>query len=322
MNDSEILDILMYNQGFDNPRSWISYAHLHDFKKVSSVTILRCPDCGSAKFKLVGQYVYYSQLIRLKRCRRCLLRFSDVAVDPDVITEHFETTYKDEQYFSIRRQPVFEHTAEVVARNLRPGASIMDAGGALGHLACILSRMNRDYRISISDISSRSCDLAAGRWGLVTLRCSIEELSRHSVSVDCLLLIDVLYYVADIRAAWYSIATCIKPGGRLIIRLPNKLWRIEAVQFLRRMFPKSRLATSVHGFNPEHRYGFSRKYIKRRLHGLGFVGVRFCPSQIGYTGNAIVDFALKTIFGLCVAIHYLTLKKIVLTPAMLVLARK
>lgn len=322
MNDSEVLDILMHNQGFANPESWISYARLHDFKKVSSFAILRCPDCGSSKFMIVGQYVYYSQLIRLKKCRRCLLRFSDVAIDQTIITEHFEVTYKDEQYFSTRRQPVFEHTAEVVARNLRPGASIMDAGGALGHLANILSGMNRDYRISVSDISSKSCDLAASRWGLDALRCSIEELSRHNVSVDCILLIDVLYYVANIRAAWLSIAACVKPGGCLIMRLPNKLWRIEAVQFLRRMFPKSRLATSIYGFNREHVYSFSRKYIKRRLQGLGFEGVRFYPSQIGHTGNAIIDFALKTIFGLCVAIHYLTLKKVVLTPAMLVLARK
>jgi 2-polyprenyl-3-methyl-5-hydroxy-6-metoxy-1,4-benzoquinol methylase len=322
MEKREILDILKHNQGFDNPEEWIDYARKYQFKKVRAERKAECPDCGDTKFRVIGQYVYYSQLIRLKRCWTCRLRYSDVAIDKSVIAAHFEMTYKDRRYFLTKRRAIFEHVASVVSRLLPRGAAIMDVGGALGHLAARLCELNRDYKLSVSDISEKACEDVAERLGIQTVCCSLEDLSQSNVKVDGLLLIDVLYYVNDIAGAWRSIWDSLSEGGYLVLRLPNKIWRTEFVQFMGSIFARNHQASQIHAFNSEHIYSFSRTYLNRKLDALGFESVQFLPTQLRRTGNRLVDLALGAIFWLARVIHFITFGRLILTPAMLVVAKR
>ena len=264
-SNSEILEILNFNQGFTDPVHWIDYARENGFAKVRARLIPACPDCGSDDNFIIGQYIYYSQLIRLKRCQRCDLRFSDVLIDKSTIKEHFEHTYKDETYFESERRSIFEHLARLICKRLPPGTTIMDAGGALGHLAHIIQNRDTGYDICVSDISQTACDYANKKFGLSAFCCTIEGLSRLQKQFDALLLVDVLYYVGDICQAWQSISETIKPGGYCVIRFPNKLWRTDLVQWLRKLRPRKHPETSVHGINCEQVLFFSRKYLRQRM---------------------------------------------------------
>jgi hypothetical protein len=77
-----MLGISRHNQGFDDPEAWVEYARGHEFKKVKARKRRESPNCESASFRTIGQYVYCSQLIRVNMClasellwfKRCYLR--------------------------------------------------------------------------------------------------------------------------------------------------------------------------------------------------------------------------------------------------------
>ena len=110
-NEEYWLDILGHNKGFDTPNSWVEYAKSHNFQKVKSKKILFCPGCRNNTLGTIGQYIYYSNLITLKHCRKCDLYFSDIHIDPAVIAQHFELTYKDDLYFENLKRFEFNHLA-------------------------------------------------------------------------------------------------------------------------------------------------------------------------------------------------------------------
>ena len=126
-NRQHVLELLEAN-GFDEPRKWVAYAESHDFKRVPSEKIVECPDCHSTSFEVLGQYVYYSTLIHLKRCRNCDLVFADVRLDPGTLESHFETAYKDETYFLRERRFIFRQISKCVDRLTPLEGAVLDIG--------------------------------------------------------------------------------------------------------------------------------------------------------------------------------------------------
>lgn len=239
-----------------------------------------------------------------------------------MIKQHFEYSYKDVAYFENERRQVLEHIAKLICGCIPPGTTILDAGGGLGHLAHIIKKRNPGYDVLVSDISRRACDYVAKEYDLRAICCTIEQLSRTQLSFDALLLIDVLYYTDNIREAWQSISHTLKPGGYVVIRFPNRLWRTDLVQWLRKLLPDRHLETSVHGINCEHVYFFCRKYMKHRLADLGFRDVRFYPSPTRITDRKAIDWIGKLLFAFSRGISTISFGRIIVTPAQLVVARK
>ena len=320
MNDSKILDILKYNQGFDNPKDWIEYAKRHGFGKVRAHKRLKCPECNRTNSRTIGQYIYYSQLMRIKKCRNCKFIFSDFVLDKDIIMNHFEIAYKNQRYFDVLRKPVFNHIVDTVLRRFPNKRSVIDVGGARGHLAFMLKRRNSKYEITVSDISKKACEYAISHFGINSICCSVEELYKQNLSFDIILLIDVIYYSEDIKGAWDSISRCINDDGVLIMRLPNKIWWVELFQIIKGMFRKNRRADKITGINPEHIYFLNRSYLRNKMANLGFRDMEFCPSPLTYSRNPFKILFSKLIYIISLIIYYLTLKRVCISPAQLLLA--
>src|SRR5438128_2730473 len=106
-----MLDILRANGGFTHPEKWVDYALRRGFKRVESTPRKICPDCGEQPIRQLGQYIYYSTLIRLLECGGCSLIWADTQLSPAIIEQHFGHAYKDEDYFATARRPIFEHLA-------------------------------------------------------------------------------------------------------------------------------------------------------------------------------------------------------------------
>lgn len=85
-----ILDVLKHNIGFDKPEEWIAYAKEHDFVRCDARKIAHCPDCGNSDQAMLGQYIYYSNLMNLVTCDRCGLIYSDVRLSDEVLKRHFD----------------------------------------------------------------------------------------------------------------------------------------------------------------------------------------------------------------------------------------
>lgn len=322
LSDSDFLNILKSNQGFDHPEEWIEYARKHNFAKVPARRLYACPDCNSKVLKTVGQFVYYSQLIRIQKCRRCQLRFADVVIDLAIRVAHFKTAYRDDSYYESERRTVFEHITRLVHRLSPKGGSIIDVGGAQGHLALMLRQFNPEYELTVTDISIEACRKAKTHKNLDAVCLTVENLSEINRQYGVILMIDVIYYTEDINGAFESVLACLRPGGWLIMRIPNRLWWIEPAQALRKLIDDRDVSDRVLGVNPEHQFFLSRKYLRRKFKALGLDHLRFMPSPTGDRNGFLQKMTFTALFYFCRSIYYMTFGGCCLSPSQVVLARK
>jgi len=173
-------------------------------------------------------------------------------IEKEKLIEHFECAYKDDDYFELGRNPVFQHVADLLIRKYPEKMSVLDVGGATGHMAAILLKGNSNYKIVVNDISQKACDKTESLFKVKSICSSLEDLYKYDIRMDILLLIDVLYYVEEINKGWYSMSECINNDGIMLIRIPNKLWLIETIQKIKGLFANRKLADKVSKINPEH----------------------------------------------------------------------
>lgn len=322
MTDDELLTLLRSNNHFEHPELWLDFARENAFREVSSTRRLACPDCGSTNFTPIGQYIYYSSLIRLQRCGACDLVFSDVLLAPEVIAQHFDAAYKDESYFLKQRQGIFREIAELVATLLPQGGSVLDVGGAKGHLADEIRKLRPDAKIVVNDISQTSCTHAQMQLGFETICGDLAVLSARTERFDVVMGIDVAYYEPQLQTAWHTFAALTAPGGSLLLRIPNRLTWIRAIDACALPFGATRQLTSrVPLFNTEHIYIFSRRYLRRALGSRGFTNIEHRPSAF-LASDGVSGLRRRMLYLAICGIAAATRSRILLSSSQLVIAKR
>jgi 2-polyprenyl-3-methyl-5-hydroxy-6-metoxy-1,4-benzoquinol methylase len=325
-DDEYYLNILENNGGFNTPCRWLKYAKIHSFKRVKSQKLQACPDCGNDKLCNSGQYVYYSNLIQLLFCTKCGLYFSDTLLDPIVIKEHFENSYKDEKYFGMRRKPIYEYISLLADQHTPINGKVIDIGGGKGHLLQLLKNRRTDLNITLTDISKKSCDYCSEKFGINSICCSIPELEQLTCQFNTVLIIDVLYYDPNVNKIWRVFnRLCDSESGTLILRVPNKLKIIKFHQILYKYLKsneKKSYQDHIKYFNPEHIFIFSSNYLRQRLKKLGFKKVRILPSPLLLTSNRKKDKLMGIFFKMSRLIFLISFGKFIITPSMIVIAEK
>ena len=274
------LRILRHNHGFVDPERWVAYARSHGFRRVDAKPLKMCPDCGAVESSSLGQYVYYSTLLQLRLCGGCGLAYADAHIDPRIIETHFETAYKDEQYFVQRREPVFHEVARLVDAHAPPVGKVIDIGGAKGHLLAAIQSRRPDLALTLNDIAEAACAYARTTYGFRTFHGSAGELGDVGERFDVILMIDVIYYEPDIRTLWQTVDRLSAERCTVILRVPDRIRLISMHRMLGALLGRERRETqnAIPYFNPEHIYVFSKSYLWSRLKRLGFAEVEFLPS--------------------------------------------
>lgn len=320
--DEHWLDILRHNRGFSHPHQWVSYAAAHGFRKVAAEKLDRCPDCTGTSVMKIGQYVYYSTLVLLYDCKTCGLVFSDTRIDADLIRQHFERAYKEEEYLGRKRATILDHVAALGDRLCPHGGRVIDIGGAHGHLLVALRRRRPDMDLTVCDMSTQACAHAESQYRLRAICATIPELVGLREAFDLVLMIDVLYYEPDIQQSWKAISHLAGQSGTVVMRLPNRLALIKTWQQLARGFRRFEgLQSSLRFFNPEHIYVFSRQYLKARLASLGFSSIEFLPSPLLSGSNRLRSLG-SALFEGAQLVSGLTRRRRTITPSLLVVARR
>jgi SAM-dependent methyltransferase len=318
LDPQQARDVLARNTGFDEPGRWVGYARRHDFKPIRAEPVPRCPDCSAIpKPRAWGQYIHYSTLIHLRECEYCGLVWADARIDPRIIRQHFEQTYKDDRYFRVSRKPIFEWTAQAVDEVAPLGAHVLDIGGARGDLMDRVVTRRSDIDATVHDVSATATRLAAERFGFATITGDASTLASHRARYDVVVLSDVLYYEPKLPTLWSALARLIRPGGAIVLRVPNKalLTRVGQAAFaLTHDRAARRLQDRVPFHNPEHIFVFRPRYLRARLASIGFDDVRFIPSPLLSSAKR----AGRALFGVARAVQGVTGRDRVLTPSMLV----
>ena len=261
--------------------------------------------------------------MNLLECVNCKLVFSDARIDPDVIQEHFETAYKDETYFLLKRKRIFKQISRLADRFCPKNGSVLDVGGAKGHLLAALKIRRNDLSLVLNDISREACDYAEQEYGFHTITGGISKLENIPSRFDVIILSDVIYYEPELRRLWNILPHLLEKNGTIIFRLPNKLFLIRFWQLLSRLISRPKdneMRDKIRFFNPEHLYVFSRRYLLKRLKSAGFNKVIATPSELLSSSRG--DFLHPFIYYLCKTIYILTFRKLIFTPSLLVIARK
>jgi SAM-dependent methyltransferase len=107
-----------------------------------------------------------------------------------------------------------------------PGAQLLEIGCGTGHNLAMLGRFGHVDALEL-DASARA--IAEQRLGRPVMSSPLPELRgvpEHRY--DLIGAFDVIEHIADDRAAVASIATRLKPGGRLVITVPAHQWMWSA----------------------------------------------------------------------------------------------
>jgi SAM-dependent methyltransferase len=135
------------------------------------------------------------------------------------------------------RTPYVVRQVEEVLRfgDLRPGETILDVGCGMGRHAFLLRE--RGLRVEGLELSpflvDRMRDFDGGRYGIPVHcgdihSCPPELHGRY----DALVGFFVLHHIADLRQAFRSVASLLKPGGRAVFLEPNPLNPLYYIQIL------------------------------------------------------------------------------------------
>lgn len=323
MNDSYWIDILKKNTGFNNPEKWVEYARSHSFSHVEARKVLSCPDCGETGYGEIGQYVYYSTLISLHECLSCGLIYANSRIDPQVIQKHFERAYKNEEYFVQQREAIFQQIASLIDALSPKNATVLDIGGAKGHLLARLRDGRPDIEATLNDVSKDACLWAESQYKLDVIIGSAADVTPPPEGFDTVTIIDALYYEPNISKLFQQVPNLVKTNGHLIMRLPNLGLLIKLCQRARKVCSIVSPQTAcdrISLFNPEHLYIFTRKYLVRRLYGLGFKDVKFIPSALLLGGKRTFLYQSCSVLGKL--LEALSSGHVIATPSVIVVGTR
>lgn len=317
---------LLERNGWTSPSpAWVDYARRKHFKDVASVPRTECPSCGTqaSDARKIGSYVFYSTLFTVRECQDCGLIFVDRLLDGEVIRGHFERAYKDEEYFTTQRAAIFRQIADLVGDLALPeGATILDLGGAKGHLLAAIRDAHPRNRYVLSDLSEAACEHAARVYSLEAYCTARDSLESLHGKVDVLLLIDVLYYVPDLQQFLAEVGALLRPGGTVIVRVPHKLLMVRVAGLANNLLgslDEVRFRSKLQFLNPEHLYIFSRRYLARRFGTDGFAQIRFLPAAPLLKGS--MKSVAAAVWRMSRAVPILR-DRVLLAPSMIMTAKK
>ncbi len=325
-NNDHYCNILRENGGFYPVEKWLQFAKMHNFQKTNSIKLKNCPDCNNERLFKFGQYIYYSNIFCIKFCPNCGLYFSDTLLDKEIIAKHFENTYNDELYFSKQRKDIFDHIASLASKYTPENGKVLDIGGGKGHLLHKIKSARPDISAVLNDLSENSCNYSFEIYAMKSICCDMPSLQKINSHFNTILLIDVIYYEPKLNEMFKTINKLLHSKQQtIIIRIPNKLRIIKFYQFLLNTFGLSKNKTfqsEIKHFNPEHIYIFTQSYILKKLKKEGFNKVTFIPSPLLNNNKVIESLSGNIFFWVANVICKLTIGRLILTPSMVVIAKK
>ena len=186
-------------------------------------------------------------------------------------------------------------------RHTAPGR-LLDVGCGSGHF---LSAAQGDgWRGVGTDLSHAACVAARTTAAAPIAQAEATALPFRAGALDAVTLVNVLDHTAAARRTLEEAARVLRPGGLLVVRVPNGPVHATAASALARLGPLARLR-GLDAFPIVHVFAFGRGALVRLLTGAGFDVVDVINSDLagapgGGAGRAL-GAAVRTLAALAAA---------------------
>lgn len=152
--------------------------------------------------------------IKLLHCVDCDLKFFSPPMPGD---EYFYNQLQNKDWYFLHSDKTeFTYSKNFVKENNK----VLDVGSGRGVWSKYVKEVNGAFYQGI-EFSSKSIELAV-KDGVNVIKESVEEHARKSEgSYDVVAAFQVLEHIEAIREFFAACVTCVKPGGKLIIAVPN-----------------------------------------------------------------------------------------------------
>lgn len=168
--------------------------------------------------------------------------------------------------------------------SVQPGSLVLDIGAADGSVAQRLAERGcRVIAVEIDSKAARAADEVCER----VVVADVEQLDLvatfESVEFDAVLLLDVLEHLRDPLSTLRAAAAQCKPGGRIVVSVPNVTHAAMRLQLLAGRFPY----TDCGLLDRTHLHFFDRSGLERLLAGAGLSVTERMRTSAGLTETEI-----------------------------------
>ena len=251
-----------------------------------------CPGCGTrAPEDLATEFG-----ITVARCGSCGLVYTRtplLASQAHYVVSRDEYLAKYADVFEGRtahpRDPNYDELLGFLESRCRFGA-MLDVGS---HCGFFLRRARkRGWSTTGVEPSPVSASLAREVFGLNVKTGFLADVAFPDCSFDCVTVVDVLEHIPDPRALLVEVRRVLRPGGCLLVKVPNVRYVLMKYRLVHGRFGVHRDAFDAR----EHVVHYSRQTLAGLLSSAGFADLSFAvplPIQVGGAGRKLLRSTLS-----------------------------
>ncbi len=291
------------------------------------VTDQACPLCGSWEVLSICSKARGLTAFRCVQCRGCGFYFVNPVPDAETLSQFYDAKY-------VARHGETWHSSEdklnraVVRRLCRLGVrSLLDLGAGQGRFV----RMARDQGVEAVGVEAllENCRAAREHYGLSLVNASLEEyLERASPGLECVTMLNVLEHVPKPLPVLRRIAALLRPGGFLLVVVPNVSFTLTLGWLRRRLrfsdvYMLESRRFSQQGFDPPiHMCSFDAPHLGTALGRAGLVTMHVSQAPVIESPKLAMRVAKRAVQWAGLALELLTGGRTVWGYSLLALARR
>jgi len=241
-----------------------------------------CDLCGAGdpSYPIIYKDQYRNITGGIARCSRCGLMYRN----PASRTAHLADLYNAQQYdesacaWISARKRVFDRYLDEMEQ-WRKNNQVLDVGCGPGFFldAC----KSRGWQCSGLELSASAVRYARDKFGLIIENEAFNGRKYNDNSFDVVTLWNVLDHLEHPRSTLIDIYRIIRPGGCLIVRVPNASFHLPAYIFFRNLY----FIMRQNKINPAQmgNFSFTAGVLSRLIKTVGFNDIRIDNSRLVWT---------------------------------------
>lgn len=238
-----------------------------------------CALCGARTYAVVGHHDRDGRPLRTVMCERCGLVWTNPRPSDADVDQYYATTYRVDytRHAAPSRRKILRgltgaaERIEALGRLWRAGVRVMDVGCGAGEFVFLLRARGIDA--AGVEPGEMYADFSRRELGIPIETATVDVAHVPPASQDVVTMFHMLEHVADPRRVLATIGGWLRPGGVLVVEVPNVASRAQAPR---------------HRFHFAHLHNFTTATLGALGESVGLTLLRAGETADG--GNVVCQF--------------------------------